>query len=997
MIKPTFERLALVISCIILAGGMLPVACFAAPAPTLAPRNPALADYVSQAAIASLQSNDTHAFGLKPTPLKLSHNKSRTALPGRYSLLEAFPSSYDLRTQDPARLTAVRSQGGCGSCWAFASYGSLESCLLPGQLFDFSENHMKNTHSFDWTSCQGGNHWISTAYLARWSGPVAESSDPYDASNPISPPGLAPIAHVQRVDFLPDRADSLDNDAIKQAVMNYGAVYTTYYMTESSTYYDATNKAYYYNGNSSANHAVCIVGWDDNFDKSKFPLRPKENGAFIVRNSWGSYWGEAGYFYVSYCDKLIGHENAVFAGLEPASNYNQIYDYDPYGWVESLGYGTIEGWFANVFEASGVTELRAVSFYAASTSSPYEVYIYLDPTPGPVNPAGAVASKLGVVPSAGYQTIVLDSPVSLQTGQKFSVVVRLTTPNFNYPIPVEMPYSGYASAPTAHAGESYISHNGSEWTDITADFANANVCVKAFATAVGGMSVAPAPGLDADGPAGGPFTPTSVTYTITNHGGASLDWTASAANTWVSVSPGSGSLGGGESANVVVSLSAQAGALAPGYYSDSVTFTDLTNGGSVDRAVSLSAYANYEAKPASFSWVELVGGQTLDLADDGVSMALPLPFAFAFYEKPFGQLYVAANGLLGFTGQSLDAYNNTFLPNTGLPNNAVYPYWDDLNPEYGGTITTGVVGEAPNRRYVASWLGVPPYANAECLLTFQVVLCEGSDDILLQYREVRPDEAFNGAGRSATVGIENRTGTAAYLYSLNGSSLLSNGQAIRLTSRGLFPEEIKKLPDGVGITTRRGIVTRAFTDSFYIESDDRASGIRVEKSNHGIEAGMRANVTGMLTTNSDGERCIMADTVDPAGQGSVTPFGLTVSSVGGGPYAYDGQTGAGQAGLDAFDQSGSPIKLGGLNNIGMLVKVCGSVKSVGTDEFYLDDGSPQRDVTLQPGIRVSAPGLAIPAPGSFVAVTGVVSCFRSGDAIYRMLRVADQADILPLN
>jgi len=81
---------------------------------------------------------------------------------------------------------------------AFATYGSLESNLLPDATWDFSENNLKNTHGFDWSYCDGGNGDISTAYLARWNGPITETDDPYNASSGTSPSGLQPAIISRR-------------------------------------------------------------------------------------------------------------------------------------------------------------------------------------------------------------------------------------------------------------------------------------------------------------------------------------------------------------------------------------------------------------------------------------------------------------------------------------------------------------------------------------------------------------------------------------------------------------------------------------------------------------------------------------------------------------------------------------------------------------------------------------------------------------------------------
>ena len=171
---------------------------------------------------------------------------------------------------------------------------------------------------------------MAMAYLTRWSGPVNESDDPYNASSTTSPTNLNVQKHVQNAYVIPDRSNSTDNNNIKSALMSYGAIFTSMYM--SDTYYNATDAAYYDNIATSGNHAVTIVGWDDSYSRYKFSRIPPGDGAFIVKNSWGSSWGDSGYFYVSYYDKNFGLNNVIFTA-DPASNYGHIYQYDPLGWV----------------------------------------------------------------------------------------------------------------------------------------------------------------------------------------------------------------------------------------------------------------------------------------------------------------------------------------------------------------------------------------------------------------------------------------------------------------------------------------------------------------------------------------------------------------------------------------------------------------------------------------------------------------------------------------
>jgi hypothetical protein len=224
------------------------------------------------------------------------------------------------------------------------------------------------------------------------------------------------------------------------------------------------------------------VGWDDTYSRNNFNTVPPGDGAFIIRNSWGAGWGESGYFYLSYYDSIVGTENFVFVSAESTGNYNRTYQYDPLGWTSSYGYGNTIGWFSNIFTAGASENIAAVSFYTASANSPYELYVYTNVAGGPKG--GTLAgSKTGSIPYPGYHTIKLDSAVPVTQGQKFSVVVKLTTPGYNYPIPIEKPFSNYSSQATANAGESYVSKDGSSWTDIStrSGFANTNVCIKAFA------------------------------------------------------------------------------------------------------------------------------------------------------------------------------------------------------------------------------------------------------------------------------------------------------------------------------------------------------------------------------------------------------------------------------------------------------------------------------------------------------------------------------------
>ncbi|HOW14261.1 lectin like domain-containing protein [Methanosarcina sp.] len=444
--------------------------------PVLSPENPDFVEYHEDKIYAqSAASVKKHKSGFIPAPVDLDYLSeiSTTEI--------SAPAYYDLRTLN--KVSSVKDQGEEGVCWVFATFASLESYLMPEEKSDFSENNMKNLLSsaypegFDYEPDEGGNPLMSTAYLARWSGPVDEADDPYSIYSLESPQDLPVQKHVQDVLFIPDRKSSLDNNEIKSAILQYGALFTSIYFDD--TCYSPARYSHYYNGSSISDHAVSIVGWDDKFSRYNFSSIPPGDGAFIVKNSWGTGWGDNGYFYVSYYDSNIGTNNAVFTA-ETTENYKNIYQYDPLGWTLSAGYDNPTAWCANIFTAKTDETLKAVSFYAADSNCNYEIYIYIDPESSPVREEGPVFSKNGTIGTASYHTIPLGSEVQLEAGQKFSVVLKLTTPNCSYPLAIEMPLEGFSSKATANPGESFVSEDGSTWEDINVYFQNTNVCIKAF-------------------------------------------------------------------------------------------------------------------------------------------------------------------------------------------------------------------------------------------------------------------------------------------------------------------------------------------------------------------------------------------------------------------------------------------------------------------------------------------------------------------------------------
>ncbi|GAA6292439.1 hypothetical protein F220043C3_08730 [Enterocloster asparagiformis] len=388
-----------------------------------------------------------------------------------------LPSAYDYRKT--GRAPQIGNQGSLGTCWAFASLKALESSLLPGKSLELSVDHMTLHNSFSMSQDAGGEYTMSMAYLLAWQGPVLESEDPY--GDGYSPDGLKPCLHVQDIQILPAK----DYEAIKQAVYRYGGVQSSLYTSmrnyqSESVYYNRTTNSYCYIGDEKPNHDSVIIGWDDNYSKDNFNMGLEGDGAFICTNSWGEDFGDQGYFYVSYYDTNIGVHNIVYTGVEPADNYDHNYQSDLCGWVGQIGYGRDSAWFANAYTAGKGENLEAAGFYATDQNTDYELYVArhlgekADQTFGQ-----RVKVAEGRLRYAGFYTIPLDQKIVLDDGEKFAIIVKITTPGTVHPVAIEYDAGDGMAEIDLSDGEGYLSFDGDKWEHVE-ETQKCNVCLKAY-------------------------------------------------------------------------------------------------------------------------------------------------------------------------------------------------------------------------------------------------------------------------------------------------------------------------------------------------------------------------------------------------------------------------------------------------------------------------------------------------------------------------------------
>lgn len=390
-------------------------------------------------------------------------------------LAAASADKYDGRSN----FTAVKDQGVNNWCWAFSTAALAEASMVkqgkaqasgtdyseagltyfmyhspsdsdPLSLITGDKNEITASGK-DYLSL-GGNPVYAAMMLSGWEGMQDESEIPLSsASDSPEIPGSKAFrnkAVLTEASFLNIKNNA---SAVKSAIKTYGGVTAEIYAGSRADYkVDESGRYCYWNGTEGvkANHSVVIVGWDDAFPKESFGERmaspsdykntPEADGAWLVRNSWGTF-GNSGYFWLSYEDKSLGASAAAMKFV-PAATYDHNYHYDGTAGYSTNTYrnaggetvGTLVsgGSIGNIFRVqSDFEEIRAVSMGVQSVGVKYSIQIYAksskmeNPTDGEAMLSSPVT---GTVTANGLQCITLPKPVYLVKGDYFSVVITFT-------------------------------------------------------------------------------------------------------------------------------------------------------------------------------------------------------------------------------------------------------------------------------------------------------------------------------------------------------------------------------------------------------------------------------------------------------------------------------------------------------------------------------------------------------------------------------------------
>jgi C1A family cysteine protease len=498
-----------------------------APTLSVAPMNPAFLKYQEDRDLGLLQTPAPggHQMGYIPPVMNMSpvHQNPVDISKGKGGTPP--PAYFDWRTQK--KVTAIRDQGYCGTCWAFSTLGALEA-FLKKNLKPAPYLSVNNMASCRWPwlvanpngtcpedgRCSGGNGFTSSSNLVgvywhllkdgvTWAPPqprgaLAGGSDPYkDCKSNYDPKcdkRPAPKVMVDSFRFI-----SNDPTTLKNAIMNYGPVTTSIFMNNNISSntpgngWDPTTHVYNYFTGSTPNHMVVLVGWDDSL----------AGGCWIVRNSWGKKFGDKGYFYVRYG---AGHINSdyndilAFAQTRPYNKYEVLYLEDVPGMMNSVGYGNASPIYGGlVFSPWYDTEyLTAVEFYTGSPYTWYRVKVYPTVTYPAATPAYSKAQFSGTplfdsgaiqAGEMGYYTVYLPNALTLTAGHDYGIEVGFQNfiSGLGWPMPVAYQDSswwgvddffGDASATTYYSGTAAPGGTFS-WLASYGDPGYSAVCIRA--------------------------------------------------------------------------------------------------------------------------------------------------------------------------------------------------------------------------------------------------------------------------------------------------------------------------------------------------------------------------------------------------------------------------------------------------------------------------------------------------------------------------------------